>query len=227
MGCSSHKCVLHLFFQRPVPCRTQGCLWGPFGFVGCCEPARGSKGPRDERGRAGLEWRAPTGNKASPDWLLPLHLQVLPAQVLLRCVPAGVASTNVPTSVPGELEECRAPSSLPLRPPRQAPPNPWLATSSWPQRNQAFQDPGRSRGLFASLGKSGTRACHTSKAEGAARALQQRLSARGLGSLRREGVHATAGGHLRAGLSSHHQGAELRQAGLVSDSPCMAPWRQW
>lgn len=144
------------------------------------------------------------------------------------CSSVGVASTDVPTAAPGELEDCRAPHRLPLRPPRQAPPTPWLATSSRPQRNQELQDPGRSRGLFASLGKSGTRACHTSKAEGAARALQRWLSARGPGGLRREGVRATAGGRLREGLSSHTKGPrELRQAGLVSGSPCEAQRRQW
>lgn len=91
---------------------------------------------------------------------------------------------------------------------------------------QELQDTGRSQGLFASLGKSITRACHTSKAEGAARALQRRLSARGLGGSRREGVHATAGNHLREGLFSHLRGAELRQAALVSHGPCMALLRQ-
>lgn len=114
----------------------------------------------------------------------------------------------------------QGPTQPPFKATQAAPPTPWLATSSRPQRNQELQDPGRSRGLFASLGRSGTRACHTSKAEGAARALQRRRSAQGPGSLRRKGVHATAGGHLRKGLSSHHQGAELRQAGLVSGSPC-------
>lgn len=136
------------------------------------------------------------------------------------CSGAGRDFTNVPTAA-GEPEGCRGhrwkkpglwppwvaslyglqswaePHPVPLLP------HPLASHTLPPGEIQELQDLGLFTDLFASLGKSRTQGLSHIKSRRAARALQQRLIAQGLGDWR-EGVHTAAWGHFREGLSFHH-----------------------
>lgn len=178
---------------------------GSFRFSGGTVSPRGSLTAKGQQ-RKGRVWNQGLRRKRKQvlHWPWPCSLQVLPAQVLLECAQVQVWPPLMsPPPHWVSWTDAGASHGLPLCTLWWAPPPGWPHPLP-PPEIQELQDTGRSQGLFASLGKSITRACHTSKAEGAARALQRRLSAQGLGSSRREGVHATAGNHLREGLFSHH-----------------------
>lgn len=103
---------------------------GSFRFLGVLRASKGqphSQGLREGQGGSGTEGSA--GNRKQ---VLTLAAAPLPPGLTCpgaaqMCSSVGVASTDGPTSVPGELEESRAPHSLPLRPPRRPHPPP-----GWP-----------------------------------------------------------------------------------------------
>lgn len=139
------------------------------------------------------------------------------------CSSVGVVSTNVPTTVPCELEGCPGPSQ-PLFMSAPAGPTLWLATSSQPQGNPRTPGPGAFTGFICfsrkvkNMGLSHIESIGSSKGTSAEALISRTWW------LKEGGVPCHCWGPPQRGtlLPLPRGRIEMRRAGLVSSGPCTA-----
>lgn len=201
---------LHLF-ARLGSLQNLGVSLGPFPVPGVCEPSKGqphSLRTRVRRGRCRREGSTRKSRQVLPAAVVPLLPGLTCPGFAQMCSGASGDSTDALTTALGEPEGCRGhrrkqPGFRPARPPfmvlnlGEAPPH-GQPRPPCPGKPNNSRTRGCSHSLLASLGKSRTQGLSHIESRRAARTLQQRLTARGLGDSR-EGVHTAA-----RGLSSHH-----------------------
>lgn len=157
----------HLFSRDRLPVELRGVCGVFLVSWGAVSPSRVPCSQRIGEEQGEYRMKGSAGNRKQVLIVIatPLPLGLTCPGAAQMCSSAGVASTNAPPQYQVSWRGAGAPSSLPLHLPRQAPPPGWPHPPG-PREIQELQDPRCSQGLFASLGKSRTRACHTSKAEG-------------------------------------------------------------